>query len=92
MKKSTLVLIALIVLTINLCAQNGNHQPNANYWFPSTLLTWSPATDTSAPFNRGRVPLAARFIDTLSSPCPVSKSPNVKLTCLTDVVIEHFTH
>ncbi len=83
MKKLLVLLILLSAKSMILSAQNGNHQPYVNYWFPSTLLNWSPATDTSAPFNRSRVPLASRFIDTFSSPCPVSKNPNVKLTCLT---------
>lgn len=36
-------------------------QPYASYWFPSTILDWSPATDPDAPFNRSGVPLATRF-------------------------------
>lgn len=82
MKKVLILLAVIASATYRIAAQNGGHQPYANYWFPSTLLTWTPAGDTASPFNRGRVPLASRFIDTLSSPCPVSKSPDVKLSCL----------
>src|SRR6185369_659110 len=38
-------------------------QPFASYWHPSTLLNWNPATDPDAPFNRGSVPLAPRFLN-----------------------------
>src|SRR5262245_20498208 len=37
--------------------------PLASLWFPQALLSWSPATGPDAPFNRSRVPLAARFSD-----------------------------
>ncbi|MEM1207335.1 MAG: glycoside hydrolase [Acidobacteriota bacterium] len=36
-------------------------QPFASFWFPNDLLTWNPATDPDAPFNRSAVPLADRF-------------------------------
>jgi mannosyl-glycoprotein endo-beta-N-acetylglucosaminidase len=36
-------------------------QPYASYWFPDSILTWDPATDPDAPFNRGSIPLAPRF-------------------------------
>ncbi|GAA0134324.1 discoidin domain-containing protein [Paenibacillus sp. YSY-4.3] len=32
-------------------------QPYSSYWYPSTLLEWSPSTDKDAPFNRGTVEL-----------------------------------
>ena len=65
-------------------AQNGNHQPYVNYWFPDSLLTWNPATDTSAPFNRATVPLATRFYDTTTHPCgvPNTHSTHLKLAAL----------
>ena len=34
--------------------------PYASHWFPETILTWDPATDPNAPFNRSRVPLMPR--------------------------------
>jgi endo-beta-N-acetylglucosaminidase D len=36
-------------------------QPIASRWHPDELLTWSPAADPDAPFNRATVPLAPRF-------------------------------
>ncbi|MER6301882.1 discoidin domain-containing protein [Kitasatospora sp. NPDC001539] len=38
-------------------------QPYASYWYPSTLLSWDPATDPDARFNRSRVPLQPRTSD-----------------------------
>lgn len=34
--------------------------PYASHWHPDTLLTWDPATDPNASFNRSRVPLTPR--------------------------------
>ncbi|MGA9422109.1 MAG: hypothetical protein WBW61_07075, partial [Rhodanobacteraceae bacterium] len=36
-------------------------QPFASYWYPSTLLTWEPALDPDAAYNRSGVALAPRF-------------------------------
>ncbi|MEM7582058.1 MAG: glycoside hydrolase [Acidobacteriota bacterium] len=38
-------------------------QPFASFWFPNELLTWDPATDPDAPFNRSAVPLQTRFLN-----------------------------
>ncbi|WP_026211936.1 endo-beta-N-acetylglucosaminidase [Longispora albida] len=35
-------------------------QPYASYWYPNTILTWDPATDPDARFNRSRVPMQPR--------------------------------
>ncbi|MCW1913489.1 fibronectin type III domain-containing protein [Luteolibacter sp. GHJ8] len=35
--------------------------PQSRRWHPAEILTWSPATDPFAPYNRGTVPLANRF-------------------------------
>lgn len=32
-------------------------QPHSSYWYPNTLLEWSPSTDKDALFNRGTVKL-----------------------------------
>ncbi|OPA80565.1 endo-beta-N-acetylglucosaminidase [Paenibacillus selenitireducens] len=32
-------------------------QPHSSYWYPNTLIEWSPAKDKDAPFNRGTVEL-----------------------------------
>lgn len=37
-----------------------NNQPEAPYWFPSTLLEWEPEEDEDFQFNVGTVPLAER--------------------------------
>jgi len=42
-------------------ADNLPGQPFVSYWYPSTILTWDPASDPDAPFNRSNVPLAPRF-------------------------------
>jgi len=39
------------------------NQPYASYWHPNSILSWNPATDPDARFNRGRVPLRARAAD-----------------------------
>jgi endo-beta-N-acetylglucosaminidase D len=41
-------------------AQELPGQPYASYWFPGELLSWTPAGDTDAPYNRGTIPLASR--------------------------------
>ena len=41
----------------------GQEKPYSSYWFPHELKRWDPSTDAEAPYNRGRVPLAARFIN-----------------------------
>ena len=38
-------------------------QPFASYWFPNDLLSWSPATDPDAPYNRSPTPLRDRFLN-----------------------------
>lgn len=40
-------------------------QPFASYWFPNDLLTWSPATDPDAPYNRSHTPLRDRFLNAI---------------------------
>ncbi|WP_329123598.1 endo-beta-N-acetylglucosaminidase [Streptomyces sp. NBC_01353] len=44
-------------------AQAAGDQPYASYWHPNTLLSWDPATDPDARFNRSRVPLRPRVSD-----------------------------
>lgn len=38
-------------------------QPFASYWHPNELLTWSPAADPDAPYNRSPTPLRDRFVN-----------------------------
>ncbi|MEU9074641.1 discoidin domain-containing protein [Kitasatospora sp. NPDC048538] len=44
-------------------AAAAGNQPYASYWYPDTILTWDPATDPDARFNRSRVPLQPRTSD-----------------------------
>ncbi|MCK1994920.1 PKD domain-containing protein [Peribacillus muralis] len=37
-------------------------QPESSYWFPETLLKWSPENDSDAVYNKSTVPLADREI------------------------------
>lgn len=41
--------------------------PVAPQWSPTSILTWDPATDADAPYNRSTVPLAARTTNTALS-------------------------
>ncbi|XZF13869.1 endo-beta-N-acetylglucosaminidase [Chitinophagaceae bacterium MMS25-I14] len=77
-----LLICFLFLQAFSLSAQNGSHQPYSNYWFPNDLLTWSSATDTTAKFNRGKVPLAARFTDTASAPCGANRPAGLKMASL----------
>jgi len=37
-------------------------QPESSYWFPDTLLQWSPEKDPDAVFNRSSIPLSNREV------------------------------
>ncbi|MBD3276773.1 MAG: hypothetical protein GF388_00585, partial [Candidatus Aegiribacteria sp.] len=52
-------LTALFVTTA-LIAQSLPGQPYASYWFPEELLSWDPADDPDAVFNRSGIPLSDR--------------------------------
>lgn len=41
-------------------AQDPPGQPYASYWFPAELLTWTPAGDSDAPYNRSGIQLSIR--------------------------------
>ncbi len=41
-------------------------QPYASYWFPLDILSWSPAADPDAPYNRSGVPLKNKYVDSLT--------------------------
>lgn len=44
-------------------------QPYSSYWYPDTLLSWSPAADKDARFNRGTVKLQhQRFVGEKANP------------------------
>ncbi|MFI6504294.1 discoidin domain-containing protein [Nonomuraea typhae] len=56
------VLLAATLVALPAQAAPGD-QPHASYWHPDTILTWDPATDPDARFNRSRVPLRPRVSD-----------------------------
>jgi len=41
-------------------------QPYASYWFPLEILSWSPASDPDAPYNRSTVELKNKFSDSVT--------------------------
>ncbi|NUT09120.1 MAG: glycoside hydrolase, partial [Nonomuraea sp.] len=59
---ATVVAAALITGPARAEAAPGG-QPYASYWYPDTILSWDPATDPDARFNRSRVPLRPRIQD-----------------------------
>jgi len=54
-----LAMIAVIAAGAAL-SQDPPGQPYASYWFPNELLTWTPAGDPDAPYNRSGVQLSTR--------------------------------
>jgi endo-beta-N-acetylglucosaminidase D len=44
-------------------AFKSSDQPYASYWHPNDLLTWSPASDPDADYNRSYVALKDRFLN-----------------------------
>lgn len=77
-----LLFSTLMALSANTAiAQNGNHQPFTNYWFPNDVLTWSASSDPSSAFNKGTIPLATRFVDTASL-CIDNRPLGLKLATL----------
>ncbi|OWR31442.1 endo-beta-N-acetylglucosaminidase [Saccharibacillus sp. O23] len=53
-------LLAFSVLGLGPSAEAA--QPYSSYWYPNTLLEWSPSSDPDAPFNRGSIPLENKRI------------------------------
>ncbi len=47
-------------------ASYSSDQPFASYWFPLDILSWSPATDPDAPYNRSGVPLKNKYVDSIT--------------------------
>ena len=41
-------------------------QPFASYWFPLEILSWSPAADPDAPYNRSAVELKNKYVDSVT--------------------------
>ncbi|MFI9597139.1 discoidin domain-containing protein [Nonomuraea sp. NPDC052265] len=54
---------ALVAGPAQAAAAQPGDQPYASYWYPDTILSWDPATDPDARFNRSRVPLRPRIQD-----------------------------
>ncbi|MFI7450040.1 glycoside hydrolase [Nonomuraea sp. NPDC049714] len=53
-------LAALVTAPAQAVPATTGDQPYASYWYPDTILSWDPATDPDARFNRSRVPLRPR--------------------------------
>ena len=84
----SVLLLIFVFVTVNLFGQisdpnsklfinNGNaalssDQPYASYWFPLEILSWSPASDPDAPYNRSAVELKNKFVDSVSIVNPKS--------------------
>ncbi|WP_413376555.1 endo-beta-N-acetylglucosaminidase [Alkalihalobacillus sp. 1P02AB] len=62
MKKTIFLMLVLITfLCVGFNSGKGfAEQPESSYWYPETLLNWSPENDPNAKFNRSTVPLAKR--------------------------------
>lgn len=61
-KRKLTLTLGTALLAVSLTGYAGKveaAQPYSSYWYPSTLLEWSPSTDKDAPFNRGTVELKA---------------------------------
>ncbi len=41
-------------------------QPFASYWFPLEILSWSPFSDSDAPYNRSGVSLKNKYVDSIT--------------------------
>ncbi|MEO1086866.1 MAG: glycoside hydrolase, partial [Acidobacteriota bacterium] len=64
MKRCPLLLTAFLCVTAVGVAQAQtfpDDQPFASFWFPNDLLTWDPADDPDAPYNKSAIPLQSRF-------------------------------
>ncbi|MGW1177306.1 endo-beta-N-acetylglucosaminidase [Kitasatospora sp. NPDC002543] len=57
-------------------------QPFASYWYPNSILTWDPATDPDARFNRSRVPLQPRTSDPALRANPNARTGEGKIASL----------
>ena len=57
-------------------------QPFASYWHPNTLLTWNPANDPDAPFNRANTPLAPRVSNPALNVNPNARTNQARIASL----------
>ncbi|WP_246369747.1 endo-beta-N-acetylglucosaminidase [Saccharibacillus deserti] len=58
----TAAVTLLAVTALSFGPQAEAAQPYSSYWYPDTLLEWSPSSDPDAPFNRGSIPLQNKRI------------------------------
>ncbi|MEP7043429.1 MAG: hypothetical protein ABI843_10220 [Dokdonella sp.] len=77
-----IVSLATAVSAPLLPAQTLPGQPYVGYWFPDTLLTWDPATDPDAPYNRASIPLLPRFADPAFNVNPHAQADQGRVTAL----------
>lgn len=54
--------VGMVVLLMIVPMNSFAKQPQSSYWFPETLLNWSPDNDPDAVFNRSTIPLANREV------------------------------
>ncbi|MDQ0255859.1 endo-beta-N-acetylglucosaminidase D/PKD repeat protein [Evansella vedderi] len=54
--------VFIVMVTVLLPGNVFANQPESSYWYPETLLEWSPETDPHAKYNRSTVPLAEREV------------------------------
>lgn len=80
---------ALLTLFLLMGAKTGRAQqkfapgqPFAPHWFPNELLAWSPDKDPDAAYNRGTVPLAARFADPNTQANPHARAGEARVVSL----------
>jgi len=74
--------LAIVACASPLPAQTLPGQPYVGYWFPDTLLSWDPATDPDAAYNRSTVPLGARFSDPAQNVNPHALADQGRVTSL----------
>jgi mannosyl-glycoprotein endo-beta-N-acetylglucosaminidase len=60
---STLISFGMALLWATCVLAQLPGQPYTSYWHPNDLLSWSPATDPDADFNRSNVALVDRFLN-----------------------------
>lgn len=64
-KRKLTILMSTAVLATSLIGFAGQaeaKQPHSSYWYPNTLLEWSPSKDKDAAFNRGTVKLQEKRV------------------------------
>lgn len=87
MTRHSLLLAALCLMIVTAGAAVDaqtfpDDQPFASFWFPNDLLTWDPANDPDAPYNRGAVPLQSRFRNPAAQVNPLARPDEARVTAV----------